>query len=374
MTPIYGQSDNMVSHYLPFTDNGRPGSEALSSEPQPKNLKWQLATDHMKNDQFFSDENRIYMRSGEDSFQLLTIDEEESVKGLDEMDSVDVVLENLSEQVSLNSSMNEAERDSVDHRTWQSPIRNQGNRSTCGVFSLVGALEALGSGVPEDLSEEDGYHLAAKYIGKSPESNTGIWPHELAEALKTNWLCKENNWPYNPSKSSIPRERPRAASENGVCGVKAFMKFKIDDEFKKSGLQKVENLLALGQDICATFKVAWDNRVTRRTGVIDMYCDENGLPLKSKAAHAMLIVGYERESRYFIVKNSYGQSYGKDGYVYLSYDYFSQYAYGSWLCVSRTQVVSKVNNVDQGSMVSSVGGLLDSDGAVNLPSLNLLGQ
>ena len=34
----------------------------------------------------------------------------------------------------------------------------------------------------------------------------------------------------------------------------------------------------------------------------------------------MLVVGYNRNQQYFIVKNSWGSSWGHVGYAYLSYD------------------------------------------------------
>jgi C1A family cysteine protease len=41
----------------------------------------------------------------------------------------------------------------------------------------------------------------------------------------------------------------------------------------------------------------------------------------SHSAHAMLCVGYSEPDRVFIVRNSWGKNWGKDGYCYIPYDY-----------------------------------------------------
>ena len=380
-TSAFAQTENVVSYYLPFTNEDRPGRAFTGQQEQGK---WQIVTDYMKNDQFYSDDDgRLYMRSGAQAYQLLTIsNEEEATRNFDHLRTINEVIKGLENESTQHEcrpgscerrSWERSSKSIVDHSSWQSPVRDQGKRSTCGVFSLLGALEALGGGIPDDLSEEDGYHLAVRYIKEDPASDIGIWPHELAEALKTDKLCKEQDWPYNPDKQDIPKNRPALAAQSGVCGVNDYLLFKVDDELRKNGHAQVEELLARGKNICATFKVAWDNNVTRKTGIIDGYCDKAGKPVASLAAHAMLIVGYDREKGYFIVKNSYGQSYGKDGYVHLTYDYFSQYAWGAWICITRDQVAANVES-ERNSEVAADENLLANSGTVGLPSLNLLGQ
>lgn len=46
--------------------------------------------------------------------------------------------------------------------------------------------------------------------------------------------------------------------------------------------------------------------------------------------HAMLIVGYLRKKKLFIVLNSWGTSWGDQGYCYIPYAYMQQYAWDFW--------------------------------------------
>jgi C1A family cysteine protease len=42
---------------------------------------------------------------------------------------------------------------------------------------------------------------------------------------------------------------------------------------------------------------------------------------KCLGGHAMLVVGYFEDSRHFIVRNSWGPSWGHDGHCYVPYHY-----------------------------------------------------
>ena len=51
---------------------------------------------------------------------------------------------------------------------------------------------------------------------------------------------------------------------------------------------------------------------------------------KDNSGHVMSVVGYNDNKKYFIIRNSWGKNYGKDGYFYLDYEYFTnrKYLYG----------------------------------------------
>ena len=51
---------------------------------------------------------------------------------------------------------------------------------------------------------------------------------------------------------------------------------------------------------------------------------------KDISGHVLSVVGYNDNKKYFIIRNSWGKNYGKDGYFYLDYEYFTnrKYLYG----------------------------------------------
>jgi len=81
----------------------------------------------------------------------------------------------------------------------------------------------------------------------------------------------------------------------------------------------LEALLYQGYNIVFGCYASWDDK--DNNGVLDPLLDANGKPV-SGAGHAMLVVGYHRTSGYFIVKNSWANTWGHSGYGYFSYDFF----------------------------------------------------
>lgn len=52
--------------------------------------------------------------------------------------------------------------------------------------------------------------------------------------------------------------------------------------------------------------------------------------VKNGSAHAMLIVGYDDEKQCYIVRNSWGRSWGDKGYCYVPYDYLHANSFDMW--------------------------------------------
>ncbi len=63
--------------------------------------------------------------------------------------------------------------------------------------------------------------------------------------------------------------------------------------------------------------MSWDDK--DNDGILDPVLDSNGNPI-GKGGHAMVVVGYNRTSQYFIVKNSWAPGWGHNGYAYFHYN------------------------------------------------------
>lgn len=263
----------------------------------------------------------------------------------------------------------------VDLRPQQSALKNQGNRTTCIVFAAVAGLEAsykrIGYG-ELDLSEEFiNFTRKAFYLhpiwddyldaGEDPRETqlgssgggggTGVIA-ELGQGFK---IPQEDVMEYksNPDYYKDNFESLRNAKQKideGTVTQRDYSNFNLEpsildddvlreDDFYSVGVyhdiadatdpDQIESVLKRGFEVVWDFYGAapWDDGGSNDAGVWQQ-CDDC-----DKIAHAMLIVGFDKRSDnpddyYFIVKNSWGNSYtadGGEGYTYLSYDYVKSY-------------------------------------------------
>jgi len=138
----------------------------------------------------------------------------------------------------------------------------------------------------------------------------------------------ERDWPYIPDQDTIDAmvaagtyTPPPAAVNNQTYGIGAYKiiedKGLVGESIKNT--RYLEALLFQGYNVVFGCYASWDDK--DNNGILEPLLDNNGNPV-SGAGHAMLIVGYNRTEQYFIVKNSWAQTWGHSGYAYFSYDFF----------------------------------------------------
>jgi hypothetical protein len=224
---------------------------------------------------------------------------------------------------------------SVDHRSKQTPIKDQQNRGTCVAFASMAGMESKYGSTSLDLSEQDAYHIFMRKESKTCCSS-GLKTTDSADYLKASAVTTEPNWGYqNQGALGCPianpnTHRPSAASSNAKHKVNSFQKIWRNDSLTEdSGTyinnpKYLESLLHQGKDVVfGTHVAGWSGNLA---GILDVKLTGGGNPLPSAGGHAVLMVGYDRPQQYFIVKNSWGTGYGQSGYLYLSYDYIRTYA------------------------------------------------
>jgi hypothetical protein len=226
---------------------------------------------------------------------------------------------------------------------FQTPVRDQGARGTCTAFAAMAGMEATFKryGKTFDLSESHAYaHLLAA-TGRTCNPSEGIaqfW--RIGDILTANAVCTENQFGYSGTVCpafGIPDE----------CSADAKYRFTSVQYFNTPKVPKgnalpflyadnpnlLEAFLKTDADLIYFVAVAgtdWTDE-TRDTGTIDVQTDASGDPAYFYGAHAMLLVGFDREQGYFRFKNSWGTDTGHEGYLRLSYDYVETYGMGAFL-------------------------------------------
>ena len=217
----------------------------------------------------------------------------------------------------------------VDHRPDQSSIKNQGSRGTCVAHASLALLEAY-QHIPDDLSEQCTHYKFNEFLNRPHNVNSGLRTTDAAGLLARNdgRICTENDWPYIPAQGTINQlvangtyAPPQACQNNDSYGY-ASNGYKIITDQGLTGesiknTRYLEALLYKGYNIVIGTWVSWDDK--DNDGILDPVLDNNGNPI-GRGGHAMLVVGYDRNQQFFIVKNSWGSGWGHNGYAYFSYD------------------------------------------------------
>lgn len=222
-----------------------------------------------------------------------------------------------------------------DHRATQSPIRNQANRNTCVAHASVAAIEAgyKKRGQTIELSENHAYNVFMAQLGSTCELDHGVPTWKSASWLTSNRICTETDSPYvsNELAGNCALVQSACMDNRRYGFTSTFPLFGHDGGAGVASINNtslLESFIDSGFDIVGGFHIAGTDFSdgTAESGVIDVQVIPGIGPVGSSGGHAMLIVGYDRDGQYFIVKNSWGSGFGHAGYAYLSYDYVQTYA------------------------------------------------
>jgi C1A family cysteine protease len=209
----------------------------------------------------------------------------------------------------------------VDLRPFQSPVENQGSIGSCTGQAFAAALEYLDrrfDGKYTDVARLFIYYnelaLAGPVIG-----DDGAYIRDGIKVLAKWGVCDERLWPYIPA---------RFATKPSVEAYKDAEKRRIQAYRRILSIGDLKAAIAEGLPVVFGTLIyeSFESGHTTRTGIVTM-------PKKGEArrgGHAMTIVGYDDEFRWFIVKNSWGERAGDKGYYYIPYEYMEQYASDFW--------------------------------------------
>jgi C1A family cysteine protease len=202
------------------------------------------------------------------------------------------------------------------------PVKNQGQCGSCWSFSTTGALEgayfnkygSLVSFSEQQLVDCDKFRNG----GSDNGCNGGLMDHAFSWISKNSGLCTEDDYPYVSGTT-----KARGDCSSSCSNVKGSAVSKFVDVPASSDQQM---MLALTQQPVAV-AIQADERAFQlySSGVLTGSCG-TGLD------HGVLAVGYGSDSNgdYYVVKNSWGETWGESGYIRLGRG--SEYNNGDGQC------------------------------------------
>jgi len=183
------------------------------------------------------------------------------------------------------------------------PVKNQGQCGSCWAFSTTGSLEGasqISSGQLKSISEQQLVDCSGKYGNQG--CNGGLMDDGFKYAEANN-MATESSYPYTARDGSCKSSFTTALPQGAVTGYKDVTANSADAMMSALQLGPVSIALDGGGAAFQGYK----------SGVLTGSCG-------SQLDHGVLTVGYGtlNGNDYWKVKNSWGASWGMDGYILLT--------------------------------------------------------
>lgn len=212
-------------------------------------------------------------------------------------------------------------RDKVDLREWDSLIENQDQLGSCVGHAVTSGYELITKKkYPEKFVELSRLfvYYNARFLEDTQTKDVGVSLKDALKSVNHIGVCEEKYWPYKldmfDDKPSIPAYRDaitRTITEYHKLNT-------LDDVLDSINDNKP---VVIGACVFTSF----------------MYLDNvhHIVPMpkpheKNEGGHAMLIVGYDIPNKMFLIKNSFGQEWGMNGYAWMPFEYAEQQVFEFW--------------------------------------------
>lgn len=230
----------------------------------------------------------------------------------------------------------------LDLRENQSTVKNQGQRGSCTYFVMSSLIESL---IKKETNKS--IDISEEYIAWAGKVKKGMRANEEDSSVAVNAIAiqdygfmLEEDLPYQQSwfdvglpcegKKGTENIDPVCYSHSGPDIEKA--KRVIDGKhfvFEAIGSSSLDliNALSLRQNPVTVSILGHPKTWDTKTGeflLTKKMKEECQQKLARCSGHAALIVGYDLNKRYFLVKNSWGEDWGNKGYGTISFDYIDQ--------------------------------------------------
>lgn len=220
---------------------------------------------------------------------------------------------------------------SVDLRQWCSPVEDQGALGSCTAHAGAGVIEYYerkAFGRHTDTSRLFLYKVTRNLM--KAKGDTGAYLRTTIGAMVLFGVPPENYWPYTDDEKKFDRE-PNAFTYAFAANFQTIKYFRHDppDRSPAKVLSQLKTYLAKGHPAMFGFTVYNSIDQAEKTGRIPYPSKKERI----EGGHAIVAVGYNDKIKIknthddnettgaLLIRNSWGKSWGEDGYGWLPYDY-----------------------------------------------------
>jgi C1A family cysteine protease len=219
----------------------------------------------------------------------------------------------------------------VDLRNKCPPIYDQGQLGSCTANAIAAVYEF--DQIKENEKEPFVPSRLFIYYNEREmegtiESDSGAEIRDGIKSINKIGLCPESEWTYDITKFAI--------KPNDECYKVALNHKSVKYTRLLQDLEQLKQCLIEGYPFVFGITVfeSFESSNVAKTGVVPMPAKNE----KQLGGHAIVCVGFNDDTKQFIIRNSWGTTWGDKGYGYLPYEYMinSELASDFWV-VTRVQ-------------------------------------
>lgn len=224
------------------------------------------------------------------------------------------------------SKLKPAESASSDLSQFCTSIKDQGSVGSCTAHAGVALMEYfyrknMGGKIDDLFSEKFLYYTTRVDIEKTPRTDdSGAYVRDTLKSMVQFGVCLEQTFPYLSNGETFCRigDTPTQDAYSEALKYQVTKYARILETDKNQCLSDLKNLLQNGNAFIGGF-ICYENIFKNPSknfkGLIPMPAG------KIIGGHAVLFVGFDDAQKVFKFKNSWGTSWGDNGYGYLPYQY-----------------------------------------------------
>lgn len=235
----------------------------------------------------------------------------------------------------------EVKEKSVNLKEHFTKVKDQGQIGACTVFAISSIYECIlkkATGEETDLSESFVYYNVRHLNGKEAE-DTGSSFQDVIANIGEQGICKESLHPYTHLISDVPSDEAYLDAEKHR--ITKALNVNIAENDIKSAIQE-------GYPVAISLKIFNSFRAT--SGFVKRPTDKE-IESSDFGYHAMVVVGYSDDTKFFLVRNSWGEHFGDKGYCYIPYSYISDPELNRMACI-----VTEVSDFESVKIAAGGGG------------------
>jgi len=193
------------------------------------------------------------------------------------------------------------------------PVYDQGQMGSCTANAIGAAVQydEIKQGLPSVAPSRLFVYYNERVIEGTVPSDSGAMIRDGIKTVNQSGVCPESDWPYYPAALA---KQPPPLCYLDAAKTKAVLYQRVTRD-----LDHMRSCLASGYPFVFGFSVfaSFESTAVALSGVVPM--PKHGESLLG--GHAVMAVGYNDASSRFIVRNSWGATWGDNGYCTMPYAY-----------------------------------------------------